>query len=326
MKKVIIPIVLLIVIITAVVIYLRTRPKIDESILKVSGNVEITEVNLGFKYPGRIMELTKSEGNPVTTSEKLAVIDSAELESQITQGKAVLAETQVKLEELHAGARPQELEQAKANLRNADAEVEKAAKDFQRAELLFKNGAISEQQYDAAKRAIDVTRSQRQNAQQALSLVKEGPRKEVIRGAETRINQARASINTLQERLKDTVLTAPMNGIVLKKNVELGETVASGIPVYTLGDLENPWIKVYVKEDKLGKVKVGQKAEITVDSFPGKVFEGTITYISSEAEFTPKNVQTQEERVKLVFGVKVTVKNPEHELKPGMPADVTIKL
>jgi HlyD family secretion protein len=120
------------------------------------------------------------------------------------------------------------------------------------------------------------------------------------------------------------VIYAPVSGVVLRKNVELGETVSPGIPVYTIGDLENPWIKVYVKEDKLGFVKLGQKAKITVDSYPGKVYEGKISYISSEAEFTPKNVQTQEERVKLVFGIKVSVKNINDELKPGMPADARI--
>jgi HlyD family secretion protein len=128
------------------------------------------------------------------------------------------------------------------------------------------------------------------------------------------------------ERLNDSIIYARASGVVLQKNVEPGETVASGLPIFTIGDLSNPWIKVYVKEDKLGLIKLGQKAEITTDSYPGKKYEGTVTYISSEAEFTPKNVQTQEERVKLVFGVKVSVQNMNDELKPGMPADVKIVL
>ena len=114
--------------------------------------------------------------------------------------------------------------------------------------------------------------------------------------------------------------------MVLRKNVEAGETVAAGTPIFTIGDLQNPWIKVYVKENKLGFVKLGQKAQVRTDSYPERSYEGTITYISSEAEFTPKNVQTQEERVKLVFGVKVSVRNQQEELKPGMPADVKIVL
>ena len=157
-------------------------------------------------------------------------------------------------------------------------------------------------------------------------MVKEGPRKEDISAAEQRVSQARAALLTAEERLKDTVIYAPVSAVVIRKNIELGETVGTGIPVFTLGDLEDPWIKVYVKEDKLGLVKLGQKAKITVDSYPGKVYEGTVTFISSEAEFTPKNVQTKEERVKLVFGVKVRVKNINDELKPSMPADVRILL
>ena len=135
---------------------------------------------------------------------------------------------------------------------------------------------------------------------------------------------ARAALRTAEVRFRDSVIYAPLAAVVLRKDVEAGETVNAGMPVFTLGDLENPWVKVYVKEDKLGLVKLGQKAEISVDTFPNKRYEGTVTYISSEAEFTPKNVQTREERVKLVFGVKVSVKNQNNELKPGMPADVEI--
>jgi len=133
-------------------------------------------------------------------------------------------------------------------------------------------------------------------------------------------------MNTSEERLKDTTLYAPISGVVLRKNVELGEILSAGTPVFTIGDLENPWVKVYVKEDKLGQVKLGHKADVRVDSFKNKTYEGTVTFISSEAEFTPKNVQTEEERVKLVFGVKVKVKNENGELKPGMPADVRITM
>jgi HlyD family secretion protein len=138
--------------------------------------------------------------------------------------------------------------------------------------------------------------------------------------------QTSAALRTTEARLRDTVLYAPLSGVVLRKNVEEGETVAAGTPAFTLGDMANPWVKVYVKEDKLGWVKLGQKAAVSVDSYPGKVYDGTVTFISSEAEFTPKNVQTKEERVKLVFGMKVSVRNVNDELKPGMPADVRILL
>lgn len=317
---------ILIVIGITVVLINRLGKKQDEGVIVLSGNVEVTEVNMGFKTPGRVIKLYVEEGQKVNRGDKLALLDNAELESQLAQNRAYLSETHARLEELRAGSRPQEIEQAKANVSYAEAELNKAKKDYDRAEVLYKNGATSAQQMDSVKKTYDVAVSQSQKAHEAFSLVKEGPRKEIIKAAADRVGQAKAAVNTAEKRLKDSVIYAPVSGVILRKNIELGETVAAGIPVYTVGDLENPWIKVYVKEDKLGLVKLGQKAEVTTDSYPGEKYEGTVTYISSEAEFTPKNVQTQEERVKLVFGVKASVKNLNDELKPGMPADVRILL
>ena len=246
----------------------------DDHTLIVSGNVEVTEINMGFKSSGRVISLLTDEGRTVKKGEKLAILDNDEYESQVAQ--------------------------IRAGLRNAEAELEKAKKDHERAAFLYENGAISAQLMDNAQKAYDVGRY--------------------------RVQEATAALRTSEARLHDTAIHAPVSGVVLRKSIEAGETVGAGTPVLAIGDLENPWIKVYVKEDKLGLVKLGQKAEVTVDSYPGKVYDGTVTYISSEAEFTPKNVQTQEERVKLVFGVKVSVKNEKDELKPGMPADVKILL
>lgn len=317
-----------IIVLIGVAVFLISRfgGKQEQGVLTVSGNVEVTEVNMGFKTSGRVVDLLVEEGQKVKKGDKLAILDSAEIESQVAQYRAYLNETITRLQELKAGSRPQEIEQATANVKYAEAELSKAKKDHERAEVLYKNGAISAQQFDVAKKAFETAQSQHKKALEALSLVKEGPRREEIRAAENRVKQAEAALKASEERLKDTIIYAPVSGVIMRKNIELGETVAPGIPVYTIGDFENPWIKVYVKEDKLGLVKLGQKAEITTDSYPGKKYEGIVTYISSEAEFTPKNVQTQEERVKLVFGVKVSVKNINDELKPGMPADVRIML
>jgi len=304
----------------------RLDRKHEEGIFSVSGNVEVIEVDVGFKNPGRIVDLFVEEGAKIKNNDKLAVLDSAELESQVVQARAFLKETTIRLDELKAGSRIQEIGLAKANLQHAEAELDKAGKDYERAESLYKKELIAAQDMDAAKKAYDVAVSQRQQAAEGLSLVREGPRKEEITAAESRVRQAEAALKTLSERLKDTVVYSPVDGVVLRKNVENGETVATGVPVYTIGEIGRPWIKVYIKEDKLGLVRLGQKAEVSVDSFPGKKYQGHISYISSEAEFTPKNVQTLEERVKLVFGVKVSVTNINDELKPGMPADVKIRL
>jgi HlyD family secretion protein len=246
----------------------------DASSLALSGTVEVTEVNIGFKVPGRIVKLLVEEGQRVVKGDRLAVLDSAEVRSMV--------------------------EQNRANVRTAEAEFEKARRDYDRYRTLSQEGAITSQQLDASRKAYDAS----------LSL----------------LDQAQAALRTAEIRLSDMTAYAPVSGVVLSRNAEPGETVAAGVSVYSLGDLDDPWVKVYVNETKLGLVKLGLKAQVSVDTFPGKIYEGRVTYIASEAEFTPKNVQTQEERVKLVFGVKVGVMNVNDELKPGMPADIKIIL
>jgi HlyD family secretion protein len=325
-KKILIIAGIIVVIIIAVILINHFLNKKDNSALSLSGNIEVTETNLGFKLPGRIVELTVDEGQAVQAGQLLARLDSAELAGVVMQNKASLQEAITKLSELTAGSRTQEIERAQANVNAQAADLEKAKKDFERADILYKNGAISASQFDATQSTFNARTAQFKSAQETSSLVKEGPRKEDIQAAEYRVQQVRAIVNTSEERLKDTTLYAPISGIVIRKNVELGETLAAGTPALTIGDLESPWVKVYVKEDRLGQVNLGQKAEVKVDSFKNKTYEGTVTFISSEAEFTPKNVQTEEERVKLVFGVKVKVRNENNELKPGMPADVRISV
>ncbi|MCX5804470.1 MAG: efflux RND transporter periplasmic adaptor subunit [Proteobacteria bacterium] len=324
-KRILIALAVIVIGITVLVVYNLKRQK-DNGAMILSGNVEVIETNVGFKIPGRVTERPVDEGDKVRTGDLLARLDSAEIASVVAQSKASLDEATTKLAELSVGSRSQEIEQAKAQMNAQEAELQKVKKDFDRAEILYKNGAISASQFDVARSAYDARTALHRNALESLSLVREGPRKEEISIAGHRVKQARAVLAASEERLRDTTIYAPMNGVVLRKNVEAGETVASGTPVVTIGDLEHPWIKVYVKEDRLGQVRLGQKARISVDTFKGKVYEGAVTFISSEAEFTPKNVQTQEERVKLVFGVKVRVKNVNDELKPGMPADVRIEL
>jgi HlyD family secretion protein len=327
MKKKLIPVavaVLVLVTLLFVVNWLRHREEGDN--LKLSGNVEVTEMNLGFKTAGRIEQRLVDEGQRVRKNDKLAILDSREIESQVAQAEAQLRESATRLAELVAGSRPQEVEQAAAQEAQAEAELQKAKIDYERAKRLYREEAISTDRMEAAKKAYDVAVSQHRRSIEGLSLVREGPRKEEIRAAEMRVQQVKATLQATQVRLEDAVLYAPVDGVILKKYSEPGETVAAGTPVLKLGDIANPWIKVYVKEDRIGQVKLGQRAEVTTDSFPRKTYEGSVIYISSEAEFTPKNVQTQEERVKLVFGVKVKVTNVNDELKPGMPADVRISV
>jgi HlyD family secretion protein len=323
-KIAIVALVALIVVALLIVRYVRRSDNDHELLL--SGNVEVTEANLGFKLPGRVVELLVQEGDVVKAGQTIARLDSAEVAAAVAQGRAVLEEATTRLGELRAGSRTQEIGQAGAQAATQEAELTRSRKDFERAEMLYENGAISSSQFDSAKSAYETRAAQHRNALETLSLVKEGPRQEDIRIAGHRVGQAKAALDAVKQRLNDTVLVAPFAGVVLTKNVELGETVGQGTPVYTVGDLLSPWVKVYVPESRLGLVKLGQQAEVRTDSFPKKVYEGRVSLIYSEAEFTPKQVQTQEERVKLVFGVKITLKNENSELKPGMPADVMIRL
>ena len=325
-KKIIIIAAVVVLAIIAAVIFGALRGPRDKDIMELSGNVEVTQPNVGFKIPGRIVELVVDEGGVVKRGDLMAKLDDRELVSLVAQGKAQVLEAQTRLSELIKGSRTQEVEQAKALVNAREADMIRNRKEFDRASRLLPEGAISTSHYDAVKSAYDSSTALHKSALEQLSLVREGPRKEDIEMARHRLEQATAALAISEEKLRDCTLYAPIDGIILKKNVELGEIVQAGVPAFTVGDLKRPWIKVYVKEDKIALVKLGQKAKISVDSYKDKTFSGEVTYISSDAEFTPKTVQTKEERVKLVYGVKVQVRNDNMDLKPGMPADVRISL
>jgi HlyD family secretion protein len=324
-KAVPLAVIVAVMIVAAVVITNHVRNRNDGT-MKLSGNVEVTECNVGFKVAGKIATLAVDEGARVKEGDLIAELSSGDVRTLVDQNRAALEEAKVKLAELRAGSRPQEIVKARADSASLEAELVRARKDFERAQTLYENGAISASRFDAAKSAYETRLGQLRSARQHQSLIEEGPRREDIRAAELRVKQLEALVANTEEKLADTRLYAPISGVIFRKNVELGEIVQPGAAVFTVGDLDRPWVKVYVKEDKLSLVKLGQKAKIAVDTYKDRAYDGTVTFISSDAEFTPKNVQTQEERVKLVFGVKITVTNKNQELKAGMPADVRISL
>lgn len=323
-KKIIRLAIILILVVIAVAVIVHFVRNRDNGIMTLSGNVEVTEHNIGFKVPGKIVKLNVDEGDRVKQGDLLAELSSGDVKALVDQMRAALEEAKVKLAEMRAGSRKQEIGKARAESASTEAELVRARKDFERAETLYANGAISASRFDAAKSAYETRLGQLKSAKQQQSLVEEGPRREDIKAAELRVTQLTALVANSEDKLADTRLYAPVSGIVFRKTVELGEVVQAGAAIFVIGDLEKPWVKVYVKEDRLSLVKRGQKAKVSVDTFKDKSYDGIVTYIASDAEFTPKNVQTQEERVKLVFGVKVTVQNQSQELKPGMPADVRI--
>jgi HlyD family secretion protein len=235
--------------------------------------------------------------------------------------------------------------------------VDLARADWERAQTLYKNQDISTSQFDQARTKFSAATAQLAQAEQRLALVREGPRKEEIAGARAQlarsqaavrtaeanrielrrkeqelaarraeIDRARAQAGMTEAQLGDTTIASPIDGVVLTKSAEQGEVIAAGTPIVSIGDIDHPWLRAYVSETDLGRVKLGAKVNLTTDSYPGKVYTGTISFISSEAEFTPKQIQTKEERVKMVYRIKVDVDNRARELKNNMPVDAEIPL
>jgi len=292
--------------------------------LVLSGNFEVDDAQLGFKTPGRVVERTVSEGARVQSGQLIARLDDAEQQSQLALRRAELAAAEAQLAELEAGSRPQEIAAAAATLRSAEADRDRVRLDFARQDELRKKQVISDRDFETAQAQLKVAEARVVEAGERLKLLQEGPRVETIRQARARVEQARAAVALAQTQLDNTRLTSPLAGVVLSHNIEPGEFVSAGTPVVTVAETAHLWVRAYVNQPDLGRVRHGQKVVVRTDSFPGRDFEGTVGFISSEAEFTPKTVQTPKERVKLVFRLKIDVANPKDELKPGMPADVIL--
>jgi HlyD family secretion protein len=294
--------------------------------IRVSGNIEVTDVDVGFRIPGRVVQRAVDEGMAVAAGQLVAQLDSSDLEGEVGVRQAELQAASAALQELAAGSRPQEIARAKAAVAAAGAEAERLSREFDRAKALLEREAIARQEFDRAKAACDVAEERRNEARENLLLVEEGPRREQVEQARARVRQAKEALELARTRLSYATIASPLSGIVLSKNVEPGDYVSAGTPVVTIGDLSDVWMRAYIEETDLGRVKTGQPVDVTTDSYPGKTYAGRISFIAPQAEFTPKSVQTRKERVKLVYRIKVAIANPSMELKPGMPADGVIRL
>lgn len=290
----------------------------------LSGNIEAHESLVSFKVQGRIVDLPIEEGQWVTTGAVLARLDDADY-----QQKVGIDVANVQLRESHlaltlAGTRHQEITAAEQAVIDTQAELEQRKIDNERAQRLFSRDAISAQDRDLAATALKRAEAQYQSAKERLNLAKEGSRKEDIAIARANVKSARENLGLSRINLDYTTLRAPGAGVVTVRQAELGEVVSPGTPVVTLADLDHVWLRAYVPETDLGRVRWGQDATIRTDTYPNKTYHGRISFIASNAEFTPKSVQTFKERVTLVYRIKIDVDNPNHELKPGMPADAEI--
>jgi HlyD family secretion protein len=297
----------------------------DRSAIAASGTIEAIEVDVSSKVSGQVLALAVEEGSRVRPGDVLATIDHATADIQLRQAEAGVRLAEAQLALLVKGSRQEDIQQAEAALRQADANLQVATDDAKRMRELARTGSVTPKQKDDAEARLVVAEAQRTAAVETLSKVRRLARPEEIRAAEARLAQAQAAADLLAKTIADCAITAPAGGIVTHKAVEAGELVTPGATVVTVAELDSVYVMIYVTEKELGRVRLGDAAEVRIDSYPDRPFTGKITYISPEAEFTPKNVQTKEDRVKLVFGVKVEIENREGLLKPGLPADALIR-
>jgi HlyD family secretion protein len=366
--------------------YRSLHPEATNKIV-VSGNIELTQVDIAFKTSGRLIERKVTEGDVVQKGMVIASLDREQLLHQRDTATAALATAQAQLAEsesalnwqretmqadmqlrnadlnaaqsqllqLQNGSRPQEIQQSQAAVAAAQSQYDDAKKDWDRAQKLYKDDDISTSQYDQFRARFENTEANLRQVKEQAGLVQAGPRSETIESAKAQVDKARASLRVgqansietkrreqdivarrgdierakaqialIDSQLADTIAVSPINGLVLVKAADVGEVLAPGTSVVTVGDIDHPWLRAYIREQDLGRVKLGDKVKVTTDSFPGKVYDGQVSFISSDAEFTPKQIQTAEERVKLVYRIKIDVDNSRHELKSNMPADAEI--
>lgn len=295
-------------------------------LLTASGTIEATDADLGFQLPGRVQSIAVREGDPAPGGQELARLDTRELEASQAVAAAQVTAAEARLSELQRGSRPQELAGAEAAVRSAEQRADEARRNAERARTLYDGGAISRQAMDQASTAVEVAVAAAEQATEQLALVREGPRVETINAQRAAVEQARANLARTEAALTHAVITAPFSGIVTQRHREPGEAVQAGAPVLTLLDLNDRWVRIYIREDQIGLVQLGLAADIVSDTYADRTYEGEVVFIGSEAEFTPRNVQTAEERIKLVYPVKVRITgDADFELKPGVPADVTLR-
>ncbi|MGA9363115.1 MAG: efflux RND transporter periplasmic adaptor subunit [Bacteroidota bacterium] len=284
----------------------------DKKAITASGTIETTEVTVSAKVGGEVTRLYVDEGSSVKKGDTLALIDRSDLEIQLRQAvaNADAADAQYKL--AVRGSREEDIAQAGATFKNAQ-------DDLKRAEELFKLNTMTQKQLDDARTRYTV-------AEQSFEKLKRGSRPEEIEAARARRDLAQAQVDAIRKKIVDSYVIAPMQGMITEKALEEGDVAMQNGSLFRISRLDKVHLMIYVSEEELAKIKLGQNAEVFIDAYPKKFFPGKIIYISDVAEFTPKNVQTKEDRTKLVFGVKIEVGNPDQVLKPGMPADATIAI
>ena len=325
-KKLVIVAVVALALVASLLLFKRGE-RTDQLVLH--GNVDLRQVDLPFLDSERIAEVLVDEGDAVQAGQVLARLDTGRLLPKVQQAEARVAAQQAALLRLKNGSRPEETAQARAMLASAQAEAANAHSQYDRLKGIGASSdgrAVSKQELDAAAAAARMGDARVENTRKALDLAIAGPRQEDIEQAAAQVQASEAELALLHRQLKDAELIAPTDGVVRSRLMEPGELAAPQRPVLSLAISKPKWVRAYLPETALGRVNLGMPAQISVDSFPGAPLSGSVGFISSMAEFTPKTVQTEDLRTALVYEVRVFVKDPENQLRLGMPATVRLDL
>ncbi|GAA5481271.1 secretion protein HlyD [Haloferula sargassicola] len=321
-RKIILPVVILLAAGTGAYLFFRHREAEDAPVV-LYGNVDIRSVDLGFRVSGRIAEVLKDEGDEVKSGESLAHLDPAPFEASLASAQAALQAAEADEALKRAGYRQEDIDQARASLGQAKAQLDSATITFERQSKLVEKGAVARQTYDDAAAARDVAEQQVKVAAANLARLEAGFRQEEIEAAAANTAKARAAVKTAEIQLADTELTAPADGILLTRAQEPGAIVPSGSTILTLS-LEKPvWVRAYLPEAQLGNFPPGTELRLFSDSRPDQAYHGHVGFVSPRAEFTPKPVETEELRTSLVYRMRVIVDDADGSLRQGMP--VTLK-
>lgn len=294
------------------------RDVADPGVIEANGYVEATEVRLSTKLGGTLVMVALKEGNTVETGDDVARVDTVDLELRLASARAGSALAEAELQLKRNGYQKEDIAAARAELGRAEAELTAAQRDLDRFQGLLDVGSGTEKSRDDALARRDISARTVEAARQRLAKLAAGFRREEIQAAEARLASADAAAAILEQQIRDATVISPVSGVVTESLVEQGELVPAGTVLAMITDLSDVWLTAYVAEPDLGRIRLDQEAEVVTDD--GQQRKGRVSWINPRAEFTPKNVQTRDERVKLVYRIKIRLENDDGLFKPGMPA------
>lgn len=298
----------------------------DRNLIETSSAIEATEIEIRSLVTGKIKKILVDEGDFVKQNDTLILIDDEELQIQLKQAEANLRFAEAKNEIVVKGVREEDKSQLRELVNQAEINYENAKRDYERIKNLYLTESVSQKVFDEATQRLEITEAQLRATRENLLKAERGPLLSEIEASKAGVELARAQVEMIKKKLKDAIITSPIDGYVSIINFDEGEFVSAGVLLTKVINLDEVYAKIFVRESDLGRIHLKQKATIRVDAYPDREFEGEISFISSEAEFTPKNIQTKDERVKLVYAVKVKIKNSDQLLRSGMLCDVILKM